>query len=121
MCAWNTFTSTISKSDTLRIPGRKYLAKKFVTLEFYILLVFVLLGSLSFVTASSKGVEESSREAVGPELNSELHSLKTNIGNNFIEIPVYFHTSRFGIQIGVHLITSDLDRHRLCFWPYCYL
>lgn len=121
MCAWNTFTSMISKSDTLRIPGGKYLAKKFVTLEFYILLVFLLLGSSSFVKASIKGVEESSRVAVGPELNSELHTLTTNIVNNFIEIPVYFHTSRFGIQIGVHLITSDLYSPRLCFWHYCYL
>lgn len=84
--------------------------KKFVTLEFYILLVFVLLGSLPFVKVSIKGVAESSREAVSPELNSELHTVTPNIVNSFIEISVYFHTSRFGIQISVRLITSDLYR-----------
>lgn len=38
---------------------------------------------LSFVKASIKGAEETAGMALNPLLNSELHTLTTNIFNNF--------------------------------------
>lgn len=71
---------------------------------------------MSFV----KGVDESAGEALNPELNSELHTLATNIVNNFTYISIYFHTNQFSIQICVYLILSDVHIPLCCFWHYFY-
>lgn len=54
--AWNTFPGIITKSDTLRITGRKYLAKKVCHSGILYSAAGLL---LSFVRADMKGVEES--------------------------------------------------------------